>query len=86
MRSTCPQCALKFEREEGYWTGAMLINWVLISLTLIPLAATLLLTGKPFPLVLLLTLVLLVVLAPLFFRYSRIIWLHFDHNVDSRRE
>ena len=62
MRSTCPQCALKFEREEGYWTGAMLINWVLISLTLIPLAATLLLTGKPFPLVLLLTLVLLVVL------------------------
>ena len=86
MYSACPQCGLKFEREEGYWTGAMLINWLLVSITLIPLGALLLVKGQPFPLVLLFTLILLVAFLPLFFRYSRIIWLHFDHKVDSRRE
>ena len=26
MAERCPRCDLQFEREEGYWTGAMMIN------------------------------------------------------------
>ena len=26
IRENCPQCGLKFEREPGYWTGAMAVN------------------------------------------------------------
>ena len=26
MVERCPRCELRFEREEGYWTGAMMIN------------------------------------------------------------
>jgi len=26
MVEDCPGCGLHFEREEGYWTGAMMIN------------------------------------------------------------
>ena len=29
MAPTCPRCGLHFEREEGYWTGAMAMNFVL---------------------------------------------------------
>ncbi|MBI3967067.1 MAG: DUF983 domain-containing protein [Chloroflexi bacterium] len=32
LESECPRCGLTFEREEGYWTGAMLINLVLTEL------------------------------------------------------
>ena len=26
LRERCPTCAMPFEREEGYWVGAMIIN------------------------------------------------------------
>lgn len=26
MAETCPRCGVRFEREEGYWVGAMIIN------------------------------------------------------------
>lgn len=26
MRATCPGCGLRFERQEGYWLGAIAIN------------------------------------------------------------
>jgi uncharacterized protein (DUF983 family) len=29
MVAVCPRCGLRFEREEGYWTGAMAMNFVL---------------------------------------------------------
>lgn len=32
MRSRCPGCGIYFEREEGYWTGAMAINLIVTEL------------------------------------------------------
>lgn len=26
LAASCPQCGLRYEREEGYWLGAILIN------------------------------------------------------------
>ena len=26
MHTDCPECGLHFEREEGYWVGALIIN------------------------------------------------------------
>jgi len=26
MKDTCPRCELEFAHEEGYWTGAMMVN------------------------------------------------------------
>lgn len=30
LESRCPQCGLRYEREEGYWLGAILINTVVV--------------------------------------------------------
>src|SRR5262245_39327461 len=30
MVETCPRCGLKFEREAGYWAGALAINLILV--------------------------------------------------------
>src|SRR5438067_1272182 len=32
MYETCPVCGWRFEREEGYWTGAMAVNLVVTEL------------------------------------------------------
>lgn len=28
MADTCPNCGVRFEREEGYWVGAMIMNTI----------------------------------------------------------
>jgi uncharacterized protein (DUF983 family) len=30
LREHCPQCGLGFEREEGYWVGALVINTAVV--------------------------------------------------------
>ncbi|HSJ44104.1 MAG TPA: hypothetical protein VK923_05405 [Euzebyales bacterium] len=30
IRDPCPRCGLVFEREEGYWLGAMIIAFAVI--------------------------------------------------------
>jgi uncharacterized protein (DUF983 family) len=82
MRERCPQCGFVFEREEGYFTGAMYastiitlplvfaifgIGWLLSSKTMLAAEVLLVVT----------TLVTLP-LIPVVFRYSRTLWLFFD--------
>jgi hypothetical protein len=33
MRDHCPSCGLAFEREPGYWVGAVIINTIVIFAT-----------------------------------------------------
>lgn len=40
MSDRCPRCGLHFEREEGYWTGAVAINTVVTELVFITMLAT----------------------------------------------
>ncbi len=83
MYESCFVCQLRFEREQGYFLGAMYINYgvtVVLALigsfvlewwTTVSLAQQLLLWvgfGGLFPL--------------LFFRYSRALWLAVDHIFD----
>jgi len=83
MEKECGVCHLKFEREEGYWTGAMMVNWVMVCVIFGPLWGVMIAKGVPFPITCLVTLALLAVLLPFLFRYSRVLWLHLDHSVDT---
>lgn len=80
MHSQCPYCHLVFEREQGYWVGAIYINYAATAL----LAIAGFLTLDAFSdLSLFQQLVLWGIFAvafPLFFfRYSRSIWLSIDY-------
>ncbi len=33
IREQCPNCGLEFEREEGYWLGAMVVAMALVIIT-----------------------------------------------------
>lgn len=84
MNAKCPACGLTFDREPGYFTGAMYISYALG----VPIAAAVALTaGFLFPQwsferVIAVAFAALVPLSPLLFRYSRILWIHFDRTVD----
>jgi len=84
MNETCPACGHRFEREPGFFLGAMYVSYglaVVIYLTLLGLAA-LALRGRPQLVVFGAALLMLLPFVPFLFRYSRLIWLHLDWALD----
>ncbi len=81
MHERCPECGVRFEREPGYFFGAMYVSYALCVLIVGGLAAVLALTvlrsWNPrwivFP-----AGAIYLLLVPAVFRYSRIVWMHFD--------
>jgi hypothetical protein len=85
MRDACPVCGLRFLREAGYFLGAMYISYGLGVLTILPVAIVLTVVLEwPLAIVLLIALLQTLISVPLFFRYSRVIWLHVDQLLDPR--
>jgi hypothetical protein len=80
MNDPCPVCGLIFEREEGYFFGAMYISYALSSALLVTFffVATALLPDWNGMVVALLATVPYLPFVPLVFRYSRVCWVYFD--------
>jgi uncharacterized protein (DUF983 family) len=82
MRERCAVCAYKFEVEPGYFLGAMYVSYFLA----VPVVALfslvihwLFLPSWKIGNVVLVAAVPFLLVVPTIFRYSRIIWMHFDH-------
>jgi len=90
MHERCATCGLRYEREQGFFVGAIYVNYAVTAVVAVGGVLGLdWLVGLDLPtqLVLGITLALLVPLA--FFRYSRSLWLVLDYLVtraDEHRE
>jgi len=89
LRDRCPVCGYVFEREEGYWTGAMIVNiaacevWFLIGFV-----ATLILTlpDVNWTAILLVMLVTNGLLPIVFYPFSKTLWMAFDRKTNPETE
>ncbi len=87
MHERCAVCQLRFEREQGYFLGAMYINYgVTVVLALIGSFALEWWTHPSLAQQLLLWIGFCALFPVLFFRYSRGLWLAFDHIFDPVEE
>jgi uncharacterized protein (DUF983 family) len=79
MNPTCEVCGLRFEREPGYFLGAMYVSYGLGVFTILPVSMLLILVAD-WSLVAVMTVMVVQTLIsmPLFFRLSRVIWIHVD--------
>ena len=86
MNDACPVCGLVFEREPGYFTGAMVVSYVLavpiLGAMVVGLMVLAHLDAVP---ALLIGDAAYLALVPFIFRYSRVVWLHFDWAIDPER-
>jgi uncharacterized protein (DUF983 family) len=81
MVDDCPRCGLHFEREAGYWTGALAINTILVGgLFALTFIVTLILTVPDVPVVPVLAILLpIVLLGPLVaYPFSKTLWIAID--------
>ena len=84
MRRVCPVCGLQFEREPGYFMGAMYFSYGLGLVSAVPTCLYLFRLGVSDGLVIAAALLQLTLLSPLIFRYSRVLWLHLDQLISPR--
>jgi uncharacterized protein (DUF983 family) len=87
MQERCAVCDLKFEREPGYFLGAMYISYGLGVLIMAPIAVLLwFLTGWRITKVTLWAVVLFLPFAPTITLFARVLWIYFDQSVDPERQ
>ena len=82
MYDRCPECGLRFQREPGYFTGAMYVSYALLALPATALYVAWLLRGWPMRYLLLGVFLLSLPLVPLVVRMSRVIWIYVDRMFD----
>jgi uncharacterized protein (DUF983 family) len=80
MNDPCPVCGLLFQREEGYFLGAMYFSYVLASviLTVFYFVLAALLPDLNGAVLVLVALIPFLPLVPAVFRYSRVLWVYFE--------
>ena len=86
MNQSCPVCGHRFEREPGYFLGAMYASYFISIPTLVLLTVLLkwlVLQSWEWQWVALLAEVPFLLLVPTLFRYARMIWLHLDPPRDG---
>ena len=86
MHTHCPVCNLKFEREQGYFVGAMYVSYALA----IPpylLLVTLLwhYAGWRYEFALLGAVAAYLPFVPMMMRISRVIWIYIDQHFDPEQ-
>ena len=83
MNPTCPECGFIFERESGYFAGAMVVSYALAVPILASIVIGLIIVAKLDAVVaLIIGNTAYLVLVPFIFRYSRVVWLHIDWLID----
>jgi uncharacterized protein (DUF983 family) len=83
MHEHCPVCGLKFEREPGYFLGAMYFSYML---SIPPVLVLLLLfwrfTSWRFDLVVVAAFVAYLPFVPMVTRFARVVWMYLDRHFD----
>ena len=83
MHERCPACGLKFEREQGYFLGAMYFSYA-IGIIAIPLLALLVwaVLSWDLPECVAAAFLLFLPAAPVVTFFSRVLWIYFDQSID----
>ncbi len=78
MYDYCLHCHWRFEREEGYWTGAMAVDLVVAELLVVAYIVILFVVGAPLVPQLVSGLLLALLFPIVFYPHARSLWMTID--------
>ena len=83
MNDRCPACGLPFNREPGYFLGAMYISYVLGVVIIVAFGVILWrLAGLPLEKSAVWAIFLFLPFAPVLTFFSRVLWIYLDQKID----
>ena len=84
IRHYCPRCGALFQREEGFFVGAIAINLVTTEAAVLAVYGACLLAGvRDYDLVITALVAVALLFPAAFYHHSWSLWLSFDHIVES---
>lgn len=84
MNKSCPNCGILYEREHGFFLTSMFVGYTVGFLVLLPSAVWMAFSDLSIPLFSIIIILETILIWPLVFRYSRVIWMHIDQVLDPR--
>jgi uncharacterized protein (DUF983 family) len=86
MHERCSSCGLKFEREPGYFLGAMYLSYGLALIVIVAIAAILwAATHWSLEKVTIWAILLFLPMAPVLTLFSRVLWIYLDQAIDPEK-
>jgi hypothetical protein len=86
MHERCPSCGLKFERESGYFLGAMYLSYGIALVEIVFLAAILwTFTRWSLQRVTVWAILIFLPTAPALTLFSRVLWIYLDQAIDPEK-
>ena len=86
MNDQCAVCRLWFEREEGYFLGAMIVDYALAMVTTTIIGAILWsLTRWSFEKISIVAILIFLPAVPTVTRIGRVLWIYLDQFIDPQR-
>jgi len=83
MHDCCPNCALRFSREPGYFLGAMYISYSIALVLIVALGVVLwTITRWRLDKVAIVTMLLFLPSVPMLTLLSRVLWIYLDQKID----
>lgn len=83
MNECCPACAFRFERESGYFMGALVLGYFIGAFSVVPTLVVLIFFAHvKIETAALLGCLQVIIFNPVISKYSRLAWLYFDHRAD----
>jgi uncharacterized protein (DUF983 family) len=84
MNDTCPHCHYRYDRgEHGYFSGAMYISYAIMVAVLVGLTIAMWILSLPGEYQLSIYIVSIILIGPLTFSYSRLLWVLLCVSFDS---
>lgn len=84
VRHHCPACRALFQREDGFFVGAIVVNIITTELLIIVLyVACLLVISSRFQLMLTILFIFGISFPVAFYHHSWSVWLSFDHLIET---
>jgi hypothetical protein len=83
MHDCCPHCALRFNREPGYFLGAMYISYGIALVLIVALGVVLwTITRWRLDKVAIVSMLLFLPFVPMLTLLSRVLWIYLDQKID----
>ena len=81
MVESCPRCSLHFERDEGYWVGAMIVNTafaILVFLAIVVGGAAITWPDVPWNVLLIASIAAMLIVPVALYPVSKTVWVAMD--------
>jgi len=86
MNESCPECGYTLQRGSGYFVMSWFINYILSGFIVMPVFLALVILRFSYPVFIGLPLLLLLLLQPFMIRFSRLLWIHMDYQVEQSKK